>query len=271
MRNLAIIIVLFLWALLGWKMCSDYNRCCVAEEVVGAAAAAVAPVAPCEEGAICFDNDSCEPRLGERWEEMRDSLINNLSDNQGLLITGIYNNDESYDGAAQDLGHCRAEEVRALFGGSHQEIIKTAGYVTVGSQVGVVDRYRIETVQMEDESNTLSSPAIGRSAVIYFPYNSTNKLNDSEIEDFLREVARDVKDNGGRVVLEGHTDDKGRAVKNIELGQRRANVIMDYLLGQGLLRNQINAESKGESSPVTTNATAVGRAKNRRVELKIIR
>jgi len=231
----------------------------------------VAPVAPCEEGAICFDNDSCEPRLGERWEEMRDSLINNLSDNQGLLITGIYNNDESYDGSAQDLGHCRAEAVRAFFDGSNQDIIKTAGYVTVGSQVGVTDRYRIEIVDMPDESNTLSTPTIGRSAVIYFPYNSTNKLNDDEIEDYLRDVARDIKDNGGRVVLEGHTDDKGREVKNIELGQRRANVIMDYLMGQGLLRSQISAESKGESTPVATNSTAVGRAKNRRVELKIIR
>jgi len=124
---------------------------------------------------------------------------------------------------------------------------------------------------MPDESNTLSTPTIGRSAVIYFPYNSTNKLNDDEIEDYLRDVARDIKDNGGRVVLEGHTDDKGREVKNIELGQRRANVIMDYLMGQGLLRSQISAESKGESTPVATNSTAVGRAKNRRVELKIIR
>ena len=134
-----------------------------------------------------------------------------------------------------------------------------------------MERYRIEVVDTNDETNSLSTPVIGRSAVIYFPYNSTNKLNDNEIEEYLQDVARDIKDNGGQVVLEGHTDDKGREVKNIELGQRRANVIMDYLLGQGLLRSQISANSKGESSPVATNATAVGRAKNRRVELKIIR
>lgn len=271
MRNLAIIIVLFLWALLGWKMCSDYNRCCKGEEAVKAAPAAVVSPVSCTEGIICFDNNSCEPRLGERWDELRDSLLNNLSDKQTLLITGIYNNDESYTGAAQDLGHCRAQAVRDLFGSDHQDIIKTTGYVTVGSEVDVMDRYRIETVAMMDEAEGLSSPSIGRSAVIYFPYNSTNKLNDSEIEDYLKSVAEDIKDNGGRVILEGHTDDKGREVKNIELGQRRANVIMDYLIGQGLPRSQISAESKGESSPVATNATAVGRAKNRRVELKIIR
>ena len=97
-------------------MCSDYNRCCKGEEAVKAAPAAVVSPVSCTEGIICFDNNSCEPRLGERWDELRDSLLNNLSDKQTLLITGIYNNDESYTGAAQDLGHCRAQAVRDLFG-----------------------------------------------------------------------------------------------------------------------------------------------------------
>ena len=98
-----------------------------------------------------------------------------------------------------------------------------------------------------------------------------NKLNNSEIEAYLDQVAKRVKETGESVRLTGHTDSLGSSSSNITLGQRRANRIADYLIGQGVRRSQINSTSKGESEPVATNHTEVGRAKNRRTELQIIK
>lgn len=69
----------------------------------------------------------------------------------------------------------------------------------------------------------------------------------------------------------GHTDNKGDDKMNMELSQRRAESVKKYLLDKGIPENRI-VESKGfgETMPVATNDTAEGRAKNRRVEFKVV-
>lgn len=69
------------------------------------------------------------------------------------------------------------------------------------------------------------------------------------------------------VLIEGHTDDIGNSKFNFELGERRAKGVRDYLvksLGGGF---DVKTSSRGEDLPLDTNATAKGRAKNRRVEI----
>ena len=72
------------------------------------------------------------------------------------------------------------------------------------------------------------------------------------------------------VVAVGHTDSIGTDAYNMALGQRRAEAVKAYLVKRGIDTNRIYTESKGKSNPVASNATAEGRAKNRRVELEII-
>ncbi len=270
MRNVGVIVVLILWAWLGLKMCNDYAACC-SDDAVGtennAAVPIISKVATCKDGLVCFADNSCEATYSESFEQFRDSLMALVSEGKQLRITGIYDSKEKYEGEADNLGYCRAEALGSKFTSLSNNQISTAGQLTMGRKVGIADRYSFEVIDISaDQSSNVSSATL-----IYFPYNSTNKLADNEIEIYLNEVATTIKDNGGKVKLVGHTDDKGRAVKNIELGQRRANVIADYLMGQGLLRSQIMSESKGESEPVADNASEVGRAKNRRVELQIIK
>jgi len=270
MRNLGILIVLALWLLLGWKMCTDYSTCC-SDGAIGAVddGSAIGAMSLCAQGLLCFNDDSCEVSVGEDWEPYRDSLVRQMGDASYLSVVGLYNNGEQYDGSFSNLGACRAEAIKALFAEADMDRITTSSNLSVGHNLSIGERYRLA---IDDKGASSSgSGNVGASAVIYFPYNSTRKLDNSEIEDYLRGVARSIKAGGGRVALVGHTDDKGRADQNEILGQRRANVVMDYLLGQGLLRSQVSADSEGESQPVASNTTAVGRAKNRRVELKIIR
>ncbi len=67
--------------------------------------------------------------------------------------------------------------------------------------------------------------------------------------------------------VEGHTDDRGSDAYNQKLSQRRAESVRQYLIGKGLPASRLDAIGKGESNPIADNATAEGRAQNRRVLL----
>jgi len=72
-----------------------------------------------------------------------------------------------------------------------------------------------------------------------------------------------------RVKVYGHTDSEGGKAYNDELSLRRADAVKRVLVGRGVKEKQITALGMGEAQPVSTNATAAGRSKNRRVELHI--
>ena len=73
-----------------------------------------------------------------------------------------------------------------------------------------------------------------------------------------------------RVELQGHTDSKGADAYNLKLSQRRADSVRDYLGQQGVPENQLTAKGYGEAQPVADNKTEEGRAKNRRVVMKVL-
>ncbi len=68
-------------------------------------------------------------------------------------------------------------------------------------------------------------------------------------------------------MIEGHTDSTGSAATNTELSLRRAITVRDYLIGQGVPAPRIDVAGYGPDRPVADNATADGRARNRRVEI----
>lgn len=73
-----------------------------------------------------------------------------------------------------------------------------------------------------------------------------------------------------RIRVEGHTDDVGSATYNKDLSQRRAASVVHYLTGRGIARERLVPEGFGEEKPIAPNRTALGRAKNRRVEFTIV-
>ncbi|NBD07369.1 OmpA family protein [Corallococcus silvisoli] len=73
-----------------------------------------------------------------------------------------------------------------------------------------------------------------------------------------------------KVRVEGHTDNTGKAQYNLDLSQRRSEAVVDYLVGKGVQRERLEAKGFGPTQPIADNAKADGRAKNRRVEFKII-
>jgi outer membrane protein OmpA-like peptidoglycan-associated protein len=86
--------------------------------------------------------------------------------------------------------------------------------------------------------------------------------------DALDNVAAALKANPDRdIIIEGHTDSMGSTSFNEDLSQRRAVSVREYLIEQGVPAEMIRARGRGEEEPVETNATAEGRANNRRVEI----
>jgi outer membrane protein OmpA-like peptidoglycan-associated protein len=73
-----------------------------------------------------------------------------------------------------------------------------------------------------------------------------------------------------KIRVEGHTDNVGAASYNKELSERRAASVVRYLSEKGVPRARLTPAGYGFEQPVASNATALGRAKNRRVEFRIV-
>jgi outer membrane protein OmpA-like peptidoglycan-associated protein len=87
----------------------------------------------------------------------------------------------------------------------------------------------------------------------------------------LDEVAATLKDNGDvqRVVIEGHTDDKGNPAVNEKLSKGRAEAVKSYLVDKGVEAERLDAKGFGSAKPIASNKSAKGREENRRVEFVI--
>ncbi|HVU00709.1 MAG TPA: OmpA family protein [Polyangiaceae bacterium] len=72
-----------------------------------------------------------------------------------------------------------------------------------------------------------------------------------------------------KILIEGHTDSQGSDASNLELSQLRAQTVRDFFAAHGVPADHMTANGLGEARPVADNATAEGRANNRRVEIVI--
>jgi outer membrane protein OmpA-like peptidoglycan-associated protein len=82
-----------------------------------------------------------------------------------------------------------------------------------------------------------------------------------------------VLDTNPRIALvevQGHTDSDGSEAMNLDLSQRRSEAVRDYLIAKGIDGARLVARGYGEGVAIDTNATAAGKANNRRVEFHIV-
>ena len=74
-----------------------------------------------------------------------------------------------------------------------------------------------------------------------------------------------------RVELDGYTDSTGNPEANQKLSMDRANAVKDLLVKNGVEESRISTKGFGETHPIASNATATGRAENRRTEMLVER
>jgi len=104
---------------------------------------------------------------------------------------------------------------------------------------------------------------------VHFDFDKSNIRRDAipvldEAVNVLKQEPASVS-----VICAGYTDSIGSDRYNMKLSMRRADAVKKYLVSKGIPASRIKVEGFGESNPVASNATAEGRAQNRRTELKL--
>ncbi|HEY9793472.1 MAG TPA: OmpA family protein, partial [Candidatus Obscuribacterales bacterium] len=117
-------------------------------------------------------------------------------------------------------------------------------------------------------TDQLEKSGIATSYEILFAFDS-DKLTERS-KQILSDVGKYLADHPSlRILIEGHTDNVGGAVYNLNLSKRRSASVEHYLEQQsGIAADRLESAGRGYTRPVADNATAAGRAKNRRVVFK---
>lgn len=103
---------------------------------------------------------------------------------------------------------------------------------------------------------------------VNFEFNSAKISPESY--PILYDAAKTLlKNTDIRVEIQGYTDNIGSESYNMNLSQRRADAVKQYLQSKGVSASRLRATGYGESNPIADNKTAEGRAMNRRIEFKI--
>jgi outer membrane protein OmpA-like peptidoglycan-associated protein len=108
------------------------------------------------------------------------------------------------------------------------------------------------------------------SGSVLFASNQSKLLPSAQSR--LNQVADALMETKSRKLnVEGHTDSKGTASYNESLSQSRAESVRTYLISRGYPAEKIQAHGIGKDRPIADNASAEGRANNRRVEIVVER
>jgi len=104
---------------------------------------------------------------------------------------------------------------------------------------------------------------------VYFDTNKSNVNTASQSAlDKLVSVFKEYPDTN--LLIVGHTDSSGNDEYNMKLSKERAYAVTNYITGHGVSTNRLTTNWFGETQPTHDNATAEGRAKNRRVNVVIV-
>ena len=105
---------------------------------------------------------------------------------------------------------------------------------------------------------------------VYF--ETSQSIFTSDTYSRLNEVAELMKQYPqAKFNITGHTDSVGSSINNLRLSEARALAVKNYLVGRGVKLSNLTSAGFGESQPIASNVSREGRAKNRRVEIEIIK
>lgn len=169
--------------------------------------------------------------------------------------------------------------IGALFGkatgGKTSDAVKGA---IIGAGVGAVIGNQLDK-QAADLRQNMSNGQVqiintGKELIVRMPQDILFAFNsDSVRPDLQRDLgalARNLQDYPNSYVkVVGHTDNVGSDAYNDQLSLRRAQAVTNILIADGVRASRLDAQGRGRFDPVASNATASGRAQNRRVEIVI--
>ncbi|MCA0434252.1 MAG: OmpA family protein [Proteobacteria bacterium] len=144
-----------------------------------------------------------------------------------------------------------------------------------GGGIGVYMDNQEAKLRQRLQNSGVSVTRVGDNIVLNMPSNITFDTDQSNLKpqfyDTLNSVAIVLREYDRTLVdVVGHTDSDGSSDYNLQLSQRRASAVARYLTAQQLNPNRFAVEGRGKAEPIASNATAQGKAQNRRVEITIV-
>lgn len=153
-------------------------------------------------------------------------------------------------------------------------LIGAASGAAIGGGIGYYMDRQEAVLRQRLEGTGVRVQRIGNEIKLIMPGNITFDTGRSELKTHfyptLDSVAIVINEfNKTRVDVSGHTDSTGGMELNQRLSEQRAASVGNYLVSQGVVSGRINSVGYGPRYPVADNATASGRALNRRVEVNL--
>ncbi len=154
--------------------------------------------------------------------------------------------------------------------------VYVAANVVVDSNEGEARLVFVEVKPMESGMVKVNAAALGNDITqtghtavygIYFDSGKADVKPDSEAA--LSEIARLLQQNSGlKLYVVGHTDNVGDLKSNLDLSRRRAEAVVQVLASKhGIAVSRLIGQGVGPLTPIASNESEAGRARNRRVEL----
>ena len=179
----------------------------------------------------------------------------------------------------KEIGIARSEPEKGAYkivlpyGKKYGFLARAEGYYAVSDNLDVTSLEEYQEIERDLYLTPIKKMEVGevvRLNNIFFEFGKATLKEESYPE--LNRVVKLLTENSGmQIEISGHTDNVGSDEDNLKLSQGRAQSVVDYLLENGVKKNQLIAKGYGESAPIAAADTDEGRALNRRVEFKILK
>jgi len=133
----------------------------------------------------------------------------------------------------------------------------------------IADDLKVDSAYLTQEQPSFSLGSTFVLKDIFFEFDKSTILQQSYFE-LMRLISLLNTYPTMKIEIGGHTDSKGSETYNQRLSENRAKAVTDYLISKGVPEKRLQFKGYGKAQPIDTNETEEGRARNRRVEFKII-
>jgi len=194
-----------------------------------------------------------------------------------LGLAGCANPDGTPNRPASGLiigGLTGAAAGQIIGGDSRATLIGGAIGAAVGGAIGARMAAQEQELRQSLAGTGANITNTGSDLRVVLPHSVTFRTDSSVVDPAFYPALRSVSDSllrhpNSTVRVVGHTDNVGSAAYNNQLSQERAMAVARLMIGNGVASSRISVVGRGFNEPVMSNATAAGRAENRRVEIVI--
>ena len=281
-RSWIVIIMFLIWGALCWEWYT-----CVIKGFCTLRNSDITDTTENYDPPFTFSKSSFVCIKGKGLQNYIDSLRKLIDLDQTIIITGLYDTSEINKSTFNDLGIARANRIKNLLGsdmdtskirissrlfdtGTPSEPFIAHETTIVINEITEVSEEPVEETTESAENRVQTKidtkpKEVAREQseknVIYFKQNSSRMQPSAETDNYLTDLASQLKANGKKIYIIGHTDNTEKE----KLGRIRAWVVKSELLERGVRSEQLITGSKGSKEPLADNRVPEERVKNRRV------